>query len=51
VRRHFPVCLLLARELVAFGPTREVMTEALLARARHLSEAFDEHAHECLKAA
>lgn len=47
VRRHFPTCLLLARELVAFGPTREVMTEALLARARHLSEAFDERAAEC----
>lgn len=47
VRRHFPTCLLLARELVAFGPTAEVMTEALLARAQRLSEAFDEHASEC----
>ncbi|GHT92470.1 ABC transporter ATP-binding protein [Betaproteobacteria bacterium] len=47
VRRHFPTSLLLARELVAYGPTREVLTEALLARARHLSEAFDDHAHEC----
>jgi zinc/manganese transport system ATP-binding protein len=49
VRRHFPVSLLLARELVAHGPTPEVMTEALLARAQHLSEAFDDHARECLK--
>jgi zinc/manganese transport system ATP-binding protein len=47
IRRHFPVCLLLSRELVAFGPTPEVMTESLLDRARHLSEAFDEHAREC----
>jgi len=47
VRRYFPACLLLARELVAFGPTFEVMTEALLARARQLSEAFDEHAGKC----
>ncbi|MDR1854548.1 MAG: ABC transporter ATP-binding protein [Azoarcus sp.] len=47
VRRHFPTSLLLARELVAFGPTAEVLTEPLLARARQLSEAFDEHAHEC----
>ncbi|MDR2881969.1 MAG: ABC transporter, partial [Azoarcus sp.] len=47
VQRHFPTCLLLARELVAFGPTAEVMTETLLARARQLSEAFDEHAEKC----
>ena len=47
VGRYFPTCLLLARELVAFGPTGEVMTETLLARARQLSEAFDEHAEKC----
>ena len=47
VRRHFTTCLLLARELVAFGPTTQVMTDALLARARHLSEAFDDNAPEC----
>ncbi|MDR0702230.1 MAG: ABC transporter ATP-binding protein [Azoarcus sp.] len=47
VRRHFPACLLLARELVAFGPTVSVLTETLLERAQHLSEAFDEHADEC----
>jgi len=47
VHRHFPTCLLLARELVAFGPTADVMTEALLTRARQLSEAFDEHAEQC----
>ncbi len=47
VRRYFPSCLLLARELVAFGPTFDVMTETQLARARQLSEAFDEHAEQC----
>ncbi|TAH40789.1 MAG: ABC transporter ATP-binding protein [Betaproteobacteria bacterium] len=47
VRRYFPTCLLLAREPVAFGPTPQVLTETLLARARRLSEAFDDHAPEC----
>lgn len=47
VRRHFPTCLLLAREPVAYGPTAEVLTEPLLARARQLSEAFDEQAAVC----
>ncbi|MCL2590416.1 MAG: ABC transporter ATP-binding protein [Betaproteobacteria bacterium] len=47
VSRYFPTCLLLARELVAFGLTDEVMTETLLARAQRLSEAFDEHAEKC----
>ncbi len=47
VRRHFPTALLLSREPVAFGPTAEVLTPALLARARRLSEAFDEDAAQC----
>ncbi|HRP22772.1 MAG TPA: ABC transporter ATP-binding protein [Thauera sp.] len=47
VRRHFPTALLLSREPVAFGPTAQVLTPELLARARRLSEAFDEHAPEC----
>ena len=47
VRRHFPTALLLSREPVAFGPTAQVLTPALLARARRLSEAFDEDAPEC----
>ena len=47
VRRHFPTALLLSREPVAFGPTAEVLTPELLARARRLSEAFDEDAPEC----
>ena len=47
VRRHFPTCLLLSREPVAFGPTAQVLTTELLARARHLSEAFNDDAREC----
>ena len=47
VRRHFPTCLLLSREPVAFGPTAQVLTTELLARARHLSEAFNDDAPEC----
>lgn len=47
VRRHFPTALLLSREPVAFGPTTQVLTPELLARARRLSEAFDEDAPEC----
>ncbi len=47
VRRHFPTCLLLSRELVGYGPTASVLTDELLARARHLSEAFDDHAAMC----
>lgn len=47
VRRFFPACLLLARELVALGQTDEVLIDERLARARQLSEAFDEHAGDC----
>ncbi len=47
VRAHFPLTLLLARELVAFGPTAEVLTEANWARAQHMREPFDDHAPPC----
>jgi zinc/manganese transport system ATP-binding protein len=47
VRQHFPHAMLLARELVAAGPTDEVLTEANLSRARALTEAFDDEAPEC----
>ncbi len=47
VRRHFPTCLLLSREPVAFGPTTQVLTAEMLARAQHLSEAFNDDASEC----
>lgn len=47
VRDHFPQSLLLARECVAHGPTPNVLTDANLARARQMIEAFDEEAHIC----
>jgi len=47
VRRHFPQTLLLARELVAWGPTTQVMTGANLMRARTMAEAWDETAGVC----
>lgn len=47
VRGHFPHTMLLARELVAAGPTADVLTEVNLQRARTLTEAFDDDAPEC----
>lgn len=44
VRSHFPQTLLLARELVAWGPTAQVVTEANLARSRGMAETWDEAA-------
>lgn len=51
VRRHFPQTLLLAREKVAWGPTREALSEANLAAARRMVEAFDAAAGDCERAA
>ena len=47
VREHFPKTLLLAREVVAWGPTRQVLTAKNLAKSRQLTEAWDEHAEIC----
>ena len=47
VRQHFPQTLLLARELVGWGATREVLTEPNLHRARAMAEAWDEAAGLC----
>ncbi|MBL8446549.1 MAG: ABC transporter ATP-binding protein [Zoogloeaceae bacterium] len=47
VRRHFPACLLVAREPIAFGATDAVLTRENLRAARHRSEAFDDHAPVC----
>ena len=49
VRDLCPDTLLLAREKVAWGPTREVLKPENLLNARHLSEAWAEHAHPCHK--
>ena len=47
VRCHFPQTLLLARELVAYGPTAQVMTQANAQQARAMAEAWDEAADIC----
>lgn len=47
VRQHFPQTLLLARELVAFGDTPQVLTADNLLRARRMTEAFDDAAPHC----
>jgi zinc/manganese transport system ATP-binding protein len=47
VRRHFPQCLLLAREKIAWGPTGEVLSSENLSRARKMIEAFDDSAAAC----
>jgi zinc/manganese transport system ATP-binding protein len=51
VRATFPQSLLLAREPVAWGATREVLTAENLSKARRMCEAFDEGAAACAVAA
>jgi len=51
VRATFPETLLLAREPVAWGPTREVLTPENLNKARRMCEAFDVAAEACAVAA
>jgi zinc/manganese transport system ATP-binding protein len=46
-RANFPLTLLLARELVAWGGSAGVLTEDNLRRARRLCEAWDEDAKVC----
>jgi zinc/manganese transport system ATP-binding protein len=48
VRAQFPDTLMIAREMVAHGPTSQVLTPANLLRARQMCEAFDENAAVCL---
>ncbi len=47
VRQHFPQTVLLARELVGWGPTDQTLTEPKLRRARGMAEAWDEAAERC----
>ena len=47
VRAHFPETLLLAREKIAWGDTAQVLTEANLAQAQTMSEAWVDHADLC----
>ncbi len=51
VRAHFPETLLLARECVAWGQTAEALSTDRLAQARRMSEAFDQRAGACERAA
>ena len=47
VSRHFPTTMLLAREVIAWGPTDSVVTQANLNRAHGLPTAPDPGAREC----
>lgn len=51
VRAHFPETLMLARELVAHGPTSEVLTPENQLRARAMTEAPDPDAAPCNRSA
>jgi zinc/manganese transport system ATP-binding protein len=51
VHEHFPQALMLARELIAWGPVNDVLRDENLARANHLAENWVEHAAECERAA
>ncbi len=42
VRQEFPRCLLLARQLIGWGATSEVLVPQNLARARHIAENWDD---------
>jgi zinc/manganese transport system ATP-binding protein len=50
VKATFPQSLLLAREPVAWGPTRDVLTAENLLKARRMCEAFDDSANACATA-
>jgi zinc/manganese transport system ATP-binding protein len=51
VKANFPETLLLARQPVAWGATREVLTADNLNKAHRMCEAFDEGAEACADAA
>jgi zinc/manganese transport system ATP-binding protein len=51
VRRAFPEALVIARELVAHGPTSQALGAEALFRARQMSEAFDDRAAVCTRGA
>jgi zinc/manganese transport system ATP-binding protein len=47
VRAHFPQTLLLARQLIGWGPTHDVLCAENLVRARQMSERWDDTADIC----
>lgn len=48
VRAHFPQTLLMARQLIGWGETSEVMSAANLVQAKAMAERWDEDAADCL---
>jgi zinc/manganese transport system ATP-binding protein len=48
VRSHFPSTLLMARELVCWGETKEALSPSHLLKARAMAEKWDEDAEVCL---
>lgn len=51
VEREFPETLLLAREVIAVGPTAQVLSAGNRLRARMMAEAWSENAGPCARAA
>jgi zinc/manganese transport system ATP-binding protein len=51
VQQHCPQTLLLSRECIGHGTTKDILTTENLRKARQLSEAFDERAHLCMQGA
>ncbi|MEL6775470.1 MAG: ABC transporter, partial [Pseudomonadota bacterium] len=51
VREHFPQTLMLARDLVAHGPTAKVLTAENQFRARQMCEACADIPHTCSRGA
>jgi zinc/manganese transport system ATP-binding protein len=47
IREHFPETLLLARQVIGWGPTGDIMSADSLARARRFTEAWNENAPWC----
>jgi zinc/manganese transport system ATP-binding protein len=47
VRAHFPQTLLLARQAIGWGPTADTLSPVNMARARAMTEAFDDFAPFC----
>ncbi|MDO9024498.1 ABC transporter ATP-binding protein [Zwartia sp.] len=49
VRQHFPQTLLLAREVIAWGPSTQVLSPENLRRARQTAEYWDDRAPWCVR--
>jgi zinc/manganese transport system ATP-binding protein len=49
VKEHFPDAILLARESVAWGSAKDSLNPQNLLKARHMHEAWDDHAPWCAK--